>query len=169
MSVSHEPLGVHIGLGSNPHTGLMRCCSSCYGRGDVQRPTWGTLDTKKCFQNPDITWLPNQKVSWACDLSPPRLWPSYTVGGERMGRRTGERGALRPHQTLCHSFETEEGLAREVGEGGGSLSRTHLLEMLVWLWPEAHLLDRSPGDTSLANTSPGKQLWSGRGPQLQLT
>lgn len=78
------------------------------------------------------------------------------MGGEEDGEkdRRGEVGALRaPPDFMPQLSETEEGL-RKSGREGEAWSRTHLLEMLVWLWPEAHL--------------PGQEVW-GHKPGKYLT
>ena len=60
-------------------------------------------------------------------------------GGEDGGKDRRGEVLLGPHQALCHSFARPEGGPRVSGREGEAWSRTDLLEMLVWLWPEAHL------------------------------
>lgn len=155
MLVSHEPLGVHRDGLKSPHWVNEVLFFVLWERGCPETDV-GHLTLKNASLNPDITWLPESGPSWE-----PRPVPSQAVaklygGGRGGGGEEGQerRGALRaPPDFMPQLSGTEEGL-RKSGREGEAWSRTHLLEMLVWVWPEAHL--------------PGQEVW-GHKPGKYLT
>ena len=135
----------------------MRCCFSLLWERGCPETGVGHLTLENASLNPDITWLPKRGPSWESRPVPSQAVAKlYGGGGGEDGEKKDRRGEvlLGPHQALCHSFLRPEGGRRKSGREGEAWSRTHLLEMLVWLWPEAHL--------------PGREVW-GHKPSKYLT